>query len=177
MRGRWSHTQSKRFACGKFIGFIGVLGLIIRSPDQVKGMNLVILTYNVILYSSLAYAALLGGKTGKAGAAIFFTANGLSISATHINPEWVGTAYAMLAVDTLCLLALIFLVFSSDRYWPIWAVGLQLVTVATHVTTIIDPDIVPASYDVIAGFWSIPILFIMVRGTILDRNAANRSTA
>ncbi len=139
-------------------------------------MNVIVLTYDVMLYLSLAYAALLGGKTGKAGAAIFLIINGLSSWATHINAGWVGTAYAMLAVDALCMFALMFLAFFSHRYWPIWALGLQIVTVATHCTTVIDSHILPTSYDAIAGFWSIPILLIMVRGTMLDRHRANKNT-
>jgi hypothetical protein len=139
-------------------------------------MNILVLTYNVMLYSSLAYAALLGGKTGKVGAVIFFMANLLSVWATRINPEWAGTAYAVFMVDALCMVALMFLAFLSSRYWPIWALGLQIVTVATHCTTVIDPSILPASYQAIVAFWSIPILLIMVLGTGLDRNASRKDT-
>jgi hypothetical protein len=118
----------------------------------------------------------LGGRTGRAGAIIFFTASALSAWATTINPNWQGTAYAMLMVDVLCLFALIGLALLSSRYWPIWALGLQSVSVATHVATMIDANIMPGIYDSMSGFWSIPILTIMVAGTMLDRSAKRKES-
>lgn len=137
-------------------------------------MNVISVTYDILLYASIAYAALLGGRTGRVGAIIFFLASTLSAWATTINPSWQGTAYAMLMVDSLCLVALIGLALFSSRYWPIWALGLQSVSVATHLATMLDPRIVPGIYDSMSGFWSIPILTIMVIGTMLDRSATRK---
>jgi hypothetical protein len=115
------------------------------------------------------FAAIFGGKTGKVAAVIFFAANSMSIWATSISPDWQGTSYAMMLVDSLCFFALMALAMTSNRYWPIWALGLQLISVLTHVATIIDPTIFPGIYDSLSGFWSIPILLVMVWGTVLDR--------
>ncbi len=133
-------------------------------------MEKLYLLYNLLLIGSTVFAAIFGGKTGKIGAVIFWVATFMSAWATTLNPEWRGTSYAMMAVDSLCLLALLLLAFASNRYWPIWATGLQLIAVITHVATIIDPKIVPGIYDSLSGFWSIPILLVMVSGTMLDRN-------
>jgi hypothetical protein len=132
-------------------------------------MGIVLISYNVLLFGSIAFAAIFGGRTGKAAALIFCIANNLSIWATSINPDWKGTSYSMMSVDCLCFLALMVLAMTSNRYWPIWALGLQLISVVTHVATIIDPLIFPGIYDSLSGFWSIPILLVMVWGTILDR--------
>jgi hypothetical protein len=136
-------------------------------------MGTVLIAYNILLFGSIAFAAIFGGKTGKAAALIFCIANSLSIWATSFSPDWKGTSYAMMSVDCLCLIALMALAMTSNRYWPIWALGLQLTTVITHVATIIDPFIFPGIYDSLSGFWSIPILIVMVWGTILDRKHQN----
>jgi hypothetical protein len=125
--------------------------------------------YRLMLVLSTAYAALWGGRTGIAGAAIFLAASITSTWSTALNPSWQGTAFAMMLVDGVCMFALLALALFSSRYWPIWALGLQAVTLVTHLATIIDSRIVPLIYSAMAGFWSIPIMLIMVWGTMLDR--------
>jgi hypothetical protein len=117
----------------------------------------------------VAYASLFGGRTGRAGSMIFILATVFTAFGTSWNPTWATTSYAVFAVDSGCLLALAVLAVNSNRFWPIWAVGFQSVAVATHVATILTPDIVPKAYQAILAFWSIPILWVMVAGTRKDR--------
>lgn len=117
----------------------------------------------------VAYASIFGGKTGQAGSLIFISATAFTALATKWNPTWASTSYAVFAVDSGCLLLLAALAVSSNRFWPIWAVGFQIVAVATHIATIWIPDIVPKAYQAILAFWSIPILWVMVAGTRKDR--------
>jgi hypothetical protein len=126
-------------------------------------------SYSVALLLCVAYGWLLGGRTGKAGAAIFVAASLLTGVAAVINQGWASTSYTVLAVDAGCLLALAALAVNSTRFWPIWAVGFQIVAVATHVATIWIPDIIPRAYHAMQSFWSIPILWVMVAGTRKDR--------
>lgn len=115
------------------------------------------------------YASLFGGKTGLAGSAIFILATAMTAAGTLLNPTWASTSFAVFAVDSGCLLLLAALAVNSNRFWPIWAVGFQIVAVATHVATMWIPDIVPKAYQAILSFWSIPILWVMVAGTRKDR--------
>jgi hypothetical protein len=117
----------------------------------------------------VVYGSIAGGRTGKAGSAIFVTASVLSAAAASLDPAWSRTSFALLAVDTGCLMLLLALAVSSNRFWPIWACGFQIVAVATHVATIWVPDIVPKAYQALLSFWSIPILGVMVAGTRKDR--------
>lgn len=121
------------------------------------------------LLSCVAYGSLAGGRTGKAGSAIFVLASLLTAAGATLDPTWADTSYAVLAVDSGCLLALAALAVNSNRFWPIWAVGFQIVAVATHLATMWIPDIVPKAYQAILSFWSIPILWVMVAGTRKDR--------
>ena len=90
-----------------------------------------------------------------------------------MQPDWAGTSYAVFAADLACLLALAFLACISSRYWPIWATGFQIVAVATHIATFWIPDVVPAAYQALLSFWSMPILGVMVAGTRLDMRKAS----
>jgi len=116
-----------------------------------------------------AYGSIAGGRTGLAGSAIFLAATALTAAGAMLNPTWASTSYAVFAVDSGCLLLLAALAVLSNRFWPIWAVGFQMVAVATHVATLWIPDIVPKAYQAMLSFWSIPILWVMVAGTRKDR--------
>jgi hypothetical protein len=115
------------------------------------------------------YASINGGRTGRAGAAIFIVATILSAVAATMNPSWATTSYGLFAVDGGCLIALIVLALNSNRYWPIWAMGFQTVAVATHMATLWIPGFLPKSYQALLSFWAIPILWVMVMGTRKDR--------
>ncbi|MES2782495.1 MAG: hypothetical protein V4657_06850 [Pseudomonadota bacterium] len=132
-------------------------------------MDIIILSYIAGLTLCSVYASVKGGRTGKAGSAIFITATILSSGAAQFNPDWATMSLGLLIVDGGCLLALLILAQASDRYWPIWAAGFQAVAVATHLATLSVPDIVPKSYQALSAFWAIPILWVMVDGTRKDR--------
>jgi hypothetical protein len=125
----------------------------------------------------MIYGSTAGGRTGKAGSAIFLLAALLSAAAAALNPEWDRTSYAVLAVDTICLIALAMLAIKSSRFWPIWATGFQLVATATHLATIWIPDIMPEAYQALQSLWSILILGVMVAGTRKDKKFEARTTA
>lgn len=124
------------------------------------------------LLMCVVYASLYGGRTGQAGSAIFVLATALTALGTLWNPTWASTSYAVFAVDSGCLLLLAALALHSNRFWPIWAVGFQLVAVATHVATLFNPEIVPKAYQAMLSFWSIPILWVMAVGTYKDQKYA-----
>ncbi|MBL0923198.1 MAG: hypothetical protein IBJ12_01845 [Sphingomonadaceae bacterium] len=132
-------------------------------------MGVLQVSFSIALVLCVLYGWLLGGRTGKIGAAIFVTASLLTGVAATISRGWASTSYLVLSVDAACLLALAALAFNSTRFWPIWAVGFQIVGVATHVATIWIPEIVPKAYHAMQSFWSIPILWVMVAGTRQDR--------
>ncbi len=122
-----------------------------------------------VLISCCAYAFIFGGWTGRAGSVCLFAAALLSGYAATANPHWVSTSYGVFLVDTGCWVALMILALHSDRFWPIWALGFQTVAEATHIATLLAPDIVPRAYQAMLAFWAIPILGVMVAGTRLDR--------
>jgi hypothetical protein len=140
-----------------------------------QGMYFLQIVFTAMLLACSVYASILGGRTGRMGAAIFVIATVLSNIAARYNPNWASTSFGVMWVDTGCLVGLLVLALRSNRYWPIWALGFQTIAVATHLATIIAPDIVPRAYQAIAAFWSIPILAAMVTGTTLDWQHSQRT--
>lgn len=132
-------------------------------------MHFIAILFNSMMLMCTVYASIFGGRTGLAGSLIFVAATALTIIAFNAEPNWNNTSYGMFAVDLGCLLALIFLAMKSNRYWPIWATGFQIAAVATHLATMFAADTVPYAYRALLGFWSIPILLVMVLGTLKDR--------
>ncbi len=132
-------------------------------------MNIIPIIFNVALLLCVAYASILGGKTGRSGSLIFVAATILTITANRASPTWADTAYGILLVDFGCMMALVVVAFKSDRFWPIWALGFQTGAVGTHIATMWMPEIVPRAYQALAALWSIPILWVMVAGTWRDR--------
>jgi hypothetical protein len=131
-------------------------------------MDTILLAFYSALLLCAAYASINGGRTGKTGSAIFILATILSAAAVRMNPSWAGTSLGLFAVDAGCLLALLILALMSNRFWPIWALGFQIVAVATHLATLSIPDVVPKSFQALLSFWTIPILWVMVAGTHKD---------
>lgn len=131
-------------------------------------MDTILLAFYSALLLCAVYASVNGGRTGKAGSAIFVLASVLTVAAARIHPSWAGTSLGLFAVDAGCLLALLILALASNRFWPIWALGFQIVAVATHLATPSIPDVVPKSFQALLSFWAIPILWVMVAGTHKD---------
>ena len=131
-------------------------------------MDTILLAFYSALSLCVAYASVNGGRTGKAGSAIFILATMSSEAAVRMNPNWAGTSMGLFAVDAGCLLALLILALMSNRFWPIWALGFQTAAVATHLATLSIPDVVPKSLHALVSFWAIPILWVMVAGTHKD---------
>lgn len=131
-------------------------------------MDTILLAFYSALLLCAVYASVNGGRTGKAGSAIFVVASVLTVAAARMHPSWAGTSLGLFAVDAGCLLALLILALASNRFWPIWALGFQIVAVATHLATLSIPDVVPKSFQALLSFWAIPILWVMVAGTHKD---------
>ncbi len=128
-----------------------------------------IIIFRLFLIGCAIYACAFGGKTGRIGSAIFIVATVFSYFAAWSKANWIGPNVALFYVDAACMIALGMLAINSNRYWPIWALGFQIIAVTVHVCVIVSPDIVPRAYRALLSVWSIFILSVMVAGTILDR--------
>jgi hypothetical protein len=72
-------------------------------------------------------------------------------------------------VDLLLMVALYALAIKSNVYWPIWAAGFHLITMAGHAATVIMPDFRSSLYYTFNGMWAVFVQMAMVWGITLDR--------
>lgn len=111
------------------------------------------------------YALVRGRRYERFAAVLFLAASVLSFFA-HM---YVRAGYSVMnagevAVDTAVLAALVGIALTSDRFWPLWAAGFQLVGSMAHVLKLIDVTFAPWGYAVAARFWSYPILLVLFIG-------------
>jgi hypothetical protein len=130
-------------------------------------MLILILVWTLLALCS-AYAAAMGGVTGRIGAALNVAATVATLFAQQIGP-WSQTHIPVLIIDLLLLLALYLLALNSRVYWPIWAAGFHLITVAGHAATVVVPDFRSSLYYLFNGMWAIFVQMAMVWGITQDR--------
>ena len=80
----------------------------------------------------------------------------------------------ILVVDGLLLVYLLALALNSDRYWPLWAAGFQIVGTLIHVARFVDSSIWHSAYATAQVFWSYPVLLALGMGTWLEARYRHR---
>ena len=118
-----------------------------------------------ILLITCGYALLKGSKYERIAAGVFLLATVLSV-AGHLTLQvrYFALDTADVVVDSAVLVALVAIALTSDRFWPLWAAGFQLVGSMAHVLKMIDMTFAPWGYAVAARFWSYPILVVLFIG-------------
>lgn len=119
----------------------------------------------LLLLVSCGYALWRGRKYERIAALVFVTATIVSILAhSPLRGRYVGIEISDVIVDTAVLFAIVAIALVSDRFWPLWAAGLQLVDSMSHVLKAIDADLIPQAYGAAERFWSYPILLVLLIG-------------
>jgi hypothetical protein len=124
--------------------------------------------FALALLTCAGFAIIFGGRAGKAGSVIVLVTSMVGAAGPKLNSTLVGPFYAAFAADIGCLIALFVLATRSSRLWPIWAVGFQIVAVATHIAAVATTDVLPSIYYTMQYFWNLTILLVMVSGTLKD---------
>jgi hypothetical protein len=123
-----------------------------------------VIVLRLLLLVSCGYAHWRGRKHERMAALVFIAATLLSFFGESSVHRYVGIEITDLVVDNGVLLALVAIALVSDRFWPLWAAGLQLVDSMSHLMKAIDLDLLPKVYGAAERFWSFPILIILLVG-------------
>ncbi|KMS54683.1 hypothetical protein V473_14915 [Sphingobium cupriresistens LL01] len=126
----------------------------------------------LLMLMTCAFAVCFGGREGRLLVVISVTAALLSIPA-QLAGSWHATQYWLLIVDVATFAALLWLMLGSNRYWPIWVAACQLMTVLTHVVTLLRPDFPDMIYAGLSTVWVIPLMLFAIIGIELDRKASH----
>jgi hypothetical protein len=130
-------------------------------------MNSIIhrIVFDVLLLVSCGYALWRGRKYERIAALVFVSATLLSFfGESPVQHRYAGIEITDLLVDNGVLVALIAIALLSDRFWPLWAAGLQLVDSMSHFMKAVDADLIPTVYGAAERFWSFPILLVLLVG-------------
>lgn len=74
----------------------------------------------------------------------------------------------ILLVDLGLLAYLIWLALRSDRFWPLYAAGFQMVGTTIHLARLADPNVLHSAYAFAQIFWAYPVLLALAAGTWLE---------
>jgi hypothetical protein len=119
----------------------------------------------IVLLVSCGYALWRGRKYERIAAVVFIAATVVSIvMRSPIDGRYEGLEISDLVIDTGVLASVIAIALVSDRFWPLWAAGLQLVDSMSHILKAIHADLLPNVYGAAERFWSYPILLILFVG-------------
>ena len=82
------------------------------------------------------------------------------------NHDWKATQWADLGLDVVYLMVMVWVALRSNRRWPLWATGFQIIDVAIYLAFMADVRVGAwASYTAIA-IWGYLILIVIVVGTL-----------
>jgi hypothetical protein len=128
---------------------------------------LLIILFWLLLLASCGYALWRGRRYERIAALVFIAATVLSVLGhSPLRLRYVGIETVDVIVDTAVLVAVVAIALASDRFWPLWVAGLQLVDSMSHLMKVIDAEIVPRVYAAAERFWSYPILAILLLGAL-----------
>ena len=123
------------------------------------------LLYWSLLLLVAGFAVLHGRKYERAAALACLGASLATLFVHQISDvRYVTVAAGDMLVDCAALAIFIIIALRSDRFWPLWVAGLQLVTSFGHFLKAIDPELVPQAYGAALRLWSYPILVIVFIG-------------
>ena len=122
--------------------------------------------YLTLLTLTCGYAIYGGRRFERSTAAICIAATLATVSVNSpLSERYLRVESGALLVDAAVLAAFVAVALCSDRFWPLWVAGLQLVTSFAHFLKAIDPGLVPQAYGAAVRIWSYPILIILAVAT------------
>lgn len=73
------------------------------------------------------------------------------------------------SVDFIVLGVFLVHALTSRRYWPMCLPALQLITCFAHIVKYVAPEFLPRAYSAGQGFWSYPMLLIILCAALWAR--------
>lgn len=121
--------------------------------------------YYLVLMATLTAALWRGGSYERWGATIAATGSVTSTIA-GLNQSWQGLLGELLLIDLLVLAGFWWLSFRSDRFWPYWVTGWQLVAVLVHLQRALFADILPTPYALMSLYLAYPTLLLILYASV-----------
>lgn len=118
-------------------------------------------TYYAVLLLTVAVAMLRGGRWERWAA---YTALFASVFTTVLvpNPKWTDIEINIFVIDMLALASFWFIAMKTQRFWPYWITGWQLIAIFGHIQKLMFSEILARPYALLSMYISYPILFVIL---------------
>ncbi len=81
--------------------------------------------------------------------------------------DWGAPQWADLGIDVVYLIVMLWVALKSNRTWPLWAAGFQLVSVVVYFARIADMNVGALAPYLATVIWSYLLLVVIAVGTWL----------
>lgn len=122
---------------------------------------LTVAIYYSVLLITVAVAMLRGGPLERWAA---YTALIASICTTMFAPapEWTSIELNIFVIDVVALASFWFIALKTQRFWPYWITGWQLIAIFGHLQKLMFSEILARPYALLSMYISYPILFVIL---------------
>ncbi|WP_188237398.1 hypothetical protein [Sphingopyxis sp. LK2115] len=117
--------------------------------------------YYVVLLITVAVAVRHGGPFERWAA---YTALIASVLTTVVTPfpTWTNIEVNIFIIDVLVLLSFWFIALRTQRFWPYWITGWQLIAIFGHIQKLMFVEILARPYSLLSVYISYPILLLII---------------
>jgi len=117
--------------------------------------------YYGVLLVTVAVALVRGGRLERWAA---YTALIASVSTTIVSPapKWTDIEINIFVIDIAVLASFWLISLRTQRFWPYWITGWQLIAIFGHVQKMMFSEILERPYALLSMYISYPILFVIL---------------
>ncbi len=129
-------------------------------------------TYYGILLLTVAVAMWRGGYMERWAAYTALLAS-VCTSVLAPAPDWSHIEYSIFAIDIVALASFWFIALKTQRFWPYWITGWQLIAIFGHLQKLMFSEILARPYALLSMYISYPILFMILYASGSTRRSEN----
>jgi hypothetical protein len=117
--------------------------------------------YYGVLLVTVVVALVRGGRLERWAA---YTALIASVSTTVLSPapKWTDIEINIFVIDIAVLASFWLISLKTQRFWPYWITGWQLIAIFGHVQKMMFSEILERPYALLSMYISYPILFVIL---------------
>ncbi|WP_156405263.1 hypothetical protein [Sphingomonas sp. Root710] len=120
--------------------------------------------FGILMWSVFIYAFRRGGWEEKLAITGVTVSAYLSVLLREPSEDPFGQVEVqVLSVDIALLVILLIVAFPSRKYWPLWVVAMQGMTLLAHFLPLM-PNMLPWTYYNAEALWSYPTLVVLAFG-------------